>query len=289
MPLPFASINAIMEETLLVPVPKAAPPAYPTLKESWAALGWCIIITLGVVMACLIPLVKLFHLREFDEFVLALVLTIGANMLAVLWLRRRAGPQRWLGLHWRGTREQWPSYALLPLLVLAETTLLSFQRFLHLPNLVEEHFAQLTNYPVLVLVLSSILIPVTEEILFRGVLLPGLLRNYRPAVAIGQSALLFGLIHFNPAQSLNAFFMGLLLGWVYYRSRSLWLCICLHSLHNLLVFGSQMVPGLAENQSFLRYSSGERYALVLALAASTVGCCLWALHRSLQVPRVSVI
>lgn len=277
-----------MEETLLAPISEAAPPAYPTLKESWAALGWCLGITLAVAIICFIPFAKLIHNQVLDKFVLALVLTIAANMLAVLWLRRRAGPQRWLGVHWRGTHEQWASYALLPVLVLAETTLLSVQGFLHLPNWADKHFDELASYPILALGFGSVLAPITEELLFRGVLLPGLLRNYRPAVAIGQSALLFGLIHFNSAQSLNAFLMGLLLGWVYYQSRSLWLCIGLHGLHNSLAFGSRMVPNLGENQLFLRYFSGGRYVLVLAVAALAFWACLWALRRLQQAARVSM-
>ena len=58
------------------------------------------------------------------------------------------------------------------------------------------------------LVLVGLAAPITEEILMRGVVLAGLLRNYRPVVAIAQSALLFGVMHMNPAQSLNAFFLG---------------------------------------------------------------------------------
>lgn len=274
-----------MEEALRALAPKATPPVYPTLKESWAALGWCLLITVVVAIVGFLPAEKVGHLQELGKFVLALVLTMGATMLTVLWLRRRAGPQRWLGLRWRGPREQWASYALLPVLVLAQMALLSAQHFLHLPNWTTKHFDKLAGHPVLALVLGGVLAPITEEILFRGVLLPGLLRNYRPAVAIGQSALLFGILHFNPAQSLNAFFMGLLLGWVYYQSRSLWLCIGLHGLHNSLALGIRMVPGLATNPSLLRYFSGGRYALVLAVAALVAAGSLWGLHRLLRAPR----
>ena len=83
---------------------------------------------------------------------------------------------------------------------------------------------------LLVVVVAS----VTEELIFRGLLLRGLLRTRRPVVAVIVSAALFAAIHLNPWQALNAFGLGLIFGWVYCRTRSLGWCIFLHALHNAL-------------------------------------------------------
>ncbi len=74
--------------------------------------------------------------------------------------------------------------------------------------------------------------PVFEELLFRSVILDGFSRRYPATKALIYSALLFGISHFNPWQGINAFFIGLLLGWVYLRTRSLITCIFIHAIHN---------------------------------------------------------
>ncbi|MCI2088434.1 MAG: CPBP family intramembrane metalloprotease [Prevotella sp.] len=82
---------------------------------------------------------------------------------------------------------------------------------------------------------TCFLSPLVEEFIFRGSVERYLLKwRKNPWWAIVISAFLFGLIHLNPAQSFSAFFAGLLFGWIYYRSKSLWPSIIIHSLNNIL-------------------------------------------------------
>ncbi len=74
--------------------------------------------------------------------------------------------------------------------------------------------------------------PVTEELLFRGLILRGFLRNYSVRKSIIASALLFGALHLNPWQFVPATVIGLWLGWVYVKTRSLLPCIFAHALNN---------------------------------------------------------
>ncbi len=87
-----------------------------------------------------------------------------------------------------------------------------------------------------------------EEVLFRGVILAGLLENYSAGRAIFFSALLFAIFHVAPWHIVSAFAGGALLGWIYYRTRSVMLCAALHAIHNLFfeVFVSRVasVAGL---------------------------------------------
>ena len=80
--------------------------------------------------------------------------------------------------------------------------------------------------------LAVVIAPVTEEIVFRGLILRGLLGRWRPAAAVLFSAGLFALVHFNPVQAPVALLLGLLTGWLYVRTRSLGLCILAHALNN---------------------------------------------------------
>lgn len=79
----------------------------------------------------------------------------------------------------------------------------------------------------------AIVVPILEELLFRGAIEGHLLRKgWSPKWAISVSALIFGLIHGNPAQIPFAFLIGLLFGWLYYRTGSLVPGIVGHIINN---------------------------------------------------------
>jgi membrane protease YdiL (CAAX protease family) len=80
-----------------------------------------------------------------------------------------------------------------------------------------------------------IVAPLTEELLCRGLILRGLLSRYRPWAAVVMSAILFALMHVNPWQTLSALVLGLIFGWFYLRTGSLWPGIVGHALHNGIV------------------------------------------------------
>jgi membrane protease YdiL (CAAX protease family) len=75
---------------------------------------------------------------------------------------------------------------------------------------------------------------VTEEMLFRGVILNGFKRNYSDKKAILISALFFGLIHLNPWQFIAAFFIGIIMAWIYIKTESIILCIYMHLFNNIM-------------------------------------------------------
>jgi membrane protease YdiL (CAAX protease family) len=91
-------------------------------------------------------------------------------------------------------------------------------------------------------VLAVVIAPLTEELVFRGLILRGLLGRWRPAMAILASAFLFALTHFNPAQAPVALMLGALLGWIYVRTRSLGLCMIGHALNNAATYAVELFP-----------------------------------------------
>ena len=76
-----------------------------------------------------------------------------------------------------------------------------------------------------------------QETLFRGVLLTGMLQSWRPAGAILLGALLFGLSPATPFPLLTATLLGLLLGYLAWRSGSLWCSIVAHAGVSSLILG----------------------------------------------------
>ena len=82
-----------------------------------------------------------------------------------------------------------------------------------------------------------ILAPLVEELVFRGAILKALLQGCQSHwFAIAISALIFAIVHFNPIQMPHAFLMGLLLGWMYYRTHSVIPGILVHWVNNTVAY-----------------------------------------------------
>jgi membrane protease YdiL (CAAX protease family) len=259
-------------------------PAYPTLKESWGALGWLLLVSTflgGVALVLAGGRAGAHGLGRLVGLTLSSELGI---IVAIWWVRRRAGLERWPGLALQGPWEKWQLYALLPVLVLAQNVLLSVVSLLHLPSPNDKIYQEMARYPAILFGIGCFAAPVLEEFFFRGILLKGLLRNYRPAVAIGQSALLFGLMHMSPAQSIATTLMGALLGWLYYRTGSVRLCIAFHMLNNLLAFNGMRHSKLADSHDMLDVVSPGSYVVLLVVATAALGSIAWWMQRTLPPP-----
>ena len=105
-----------------------------------------------------------------------------------------------------------------------------------LPNLVEEEFDMIlrNRYGYFVV---GLLVPLAEELVFRGAILRSLLKwNSRPWVAILISAVLFSAAHMNPAQMPHTLLIGLLLGWMYYRTDSIVPGVVFHWVNNTVAY-----------------------------------------------------
>ena len=90
---------------------------------------------------------------------------------------------------------------------------------------------------------ASVAAPIFEEIMFRGFLLPSLTRYFSVTTAIVLSSLLFALAHLNLSEVLPLATLGMVLGFVYTRSRNLLSSILLHSLWNSGTLFSLFVLG----------------------------------------------
>lgn len=119
-----------------------------------------------------------------------------------------------------------------------------FVQWLPLENILENEFEGL-SHTILGAFTISILAPILEEVMFRGAIQGCMLRNLRSArTAIIVSALIFGIFHMNPVQVVYATLLGIIFGWMYYRTGSLMSVIVGHVLNNTfatittLMFGS---------------------------------------------------
>lgn len=101
------------------------------------------------------------------------------------------------------------------------------------PSQTAEDFASTPLGVVLDFLSVGLLPAVVEEWFFRGIVLRKLL-PFGKGLAVAASALLFGLMHATPMQSLFATFFGLAAGYAYLKSGSLWFGMLLHFLNNVI-------------------------------------------------------
>ncbi len=111
-------------------------------------------------------------------------------------------------------------------------------------DIFHQSFGKQTSY-LSALFVAVVVAPLTEEILFRGIILKGLLAHYTQNRAIIWSAILFGLIHLNPWQFPVSFVLGLVFAYWVIQTGSLWPAILGHALNNLgsVTFLHFDVPG----------------------------------------------
>ncbi len=80
----------------------------------------------------------------------------------------------------------------------------------------------------------ALVTPISEEILFRGFVLRGLLNQIGAEPAVVSTALVFSALHFDVGTVIPIFFTGLALGWLYVKTGSLWPSIVAHAGQNTL-------------------------------------------------------
>lgn len=112
-----------------------------------------------------------------------------------------------------------------------------------LPDLMEDTFMEMADEPLGV-VSMALLAPIVEELMFRGAIQGYLMRRCSNAwTGIIVTALVFGAIHMNPQQVVYAALLGIIFGWIYYRTRSLLTVIAGHVLNNSVAVASMKIWG----------------------------------------------
>ncbi len=88
----------------------------------------------------------------------------------------------------------------------------------------------------IVFMILVVLVPITEEVLFRGFLYKGFKSKAGPVMAALLTSGLFGLAHMQWNISIDTFILSFFLIYLYEKTESLWPSIALHSIKNCLAF-----------------------------------------------------
>ncbi len=131
-----------------------------------------------------------------------------------------------------------------------------------LPNLMEDTFTDMSNSLTGALCIGLIG-PIVEEFIFREAILGYMLRGgINKWVAIIASALVFGIIHLNPAQVPFAAAMGIIFGIIYYKTGNIVIPCILHILNNSVAVWQMYTLGeAAKDFSLIEWLGGQGYAL----------------------------
>lgn len=130
--------------------------------------------------------------------------------------------------------------------------------------------------------------PLLEELLLRGFIERGLIYHIGGTKAIVVSAVIFGVMHFNPWQALPAFIIGLALGWIYWRTHNLWLTILMHFITNgTSVVTTRLFPQYSMSDSFLQdimrdYAGDGAYVVLVSVCAALAAVLFYCLNRKLS-------
>lgn len=147
---------------------------------------------------------------------------------------------------------------------------------LSLNDLNEELFLKLAYNPlgVIALVLVG---PFAEELVFRmGIQRHLMRRNLSPWMDICLAGLVFGVVHGNPAQIPGAVLFGWGLGWLYWRSGTIWIPVAAHVFNNAIgVLAIVLSDGKDITMAELCGGTGVTAACVLLALVWGVGLFLY--------------
>lgn len=178
------------------------------------------------------------------------------------------------------------SFALiLPLVFAFNITTEPLSAWMGLPDFMKQLFEQMKEYPVSAFISVAIFAPLLEEIFCRGIILRGLLTHYSPTKAIFWSAAMFAIMHMNPWQAVPAFLMGILMGWIYYRTRSIWAVIFIHFINNSFSFVvTAFFPDIAADATYSSILPGNLYYLIFAASVLYTAGVIYLMNRHYDKP-----
>lgn len=119
----------------------------------------------------------------------------------------------------------------------------------------------------------AILVPVVEEVIYRGLVYGRVLRYLMPMHAMLFSAGVFAIFHFNLVQGIYAFILGVSLAYVYNKYQNLTYCILMHGVAN----GTAVLLNYFSISQFVTRHV-LLYAFVMILELGVAGYCMYSLY-----------
>ncbi len=124
------------------------------------------------------------------------------------------------------------------------------------------------------------LIPaVGEEMTFRGVIQQSLTRRMNPHIAIILSAAIFSFFHFQFFGFFPRLFLGILLGYMFYITGSLWTSILMHFVNNGAAVTLYYLGNIGVIEDAEHWGETQNVWLIVASAVMTLGLIIWSWRK----------
>ena len=152
-----------------------------------------------------------------------------------------------------------------------------------MPNFIEDTMMEQLSYSFWGILTVAIVGPIAEELVFREGVCGYLARNgAKPWKAIWVSAVLFGIIHMNPAQVVVAMIIGIILGVIYIKTGNVVLTSIIHILNNSIALIQMNVMGeKAKDFSMVEWVGGNTIAIIcIVVGLALCGYLLKSLYLS---------
>ena len=144
-----------------------------------------------------------------------------------------------------------------------------------IPNALEEQFKAMSK-TLSGFFAISIVGPIMEEIMMRRIILKEVEKATKSMWwGIIISAALFAIIHVNPIQVVFAMPAGIILGWLYCKTGSLLVPICIHILNNTAAFITMRMD--SDSDFTIRSPFGVMFTFILIFVCAAT--CIWIVRR----------
>lgn len=237
--------------------------SYPNIKQSFGLFGLFILISLLIGLAGAV----------FSDYVSNSLLTlIGTvvSMILIIVIALNFKQAKFGYLFRRESSAKPTAYGVAALFTVFLILVLDpVTSAIPMPEWIERIFEKVLERDVYSYLAVAVAAPVLEELLFRKIVLEGMEVNYGARKAIIWSAVLFAIFHLNPWQGIGAFCIGLFLGWLYVKTRDIWLCIFIHFFTNSLAFLAFFMFD-DPFYSLLDVTGDDYYSLVIIMGISLI-------------------
>jgi membrane protease YdiL (CAAX protease family) len=274
-------------------IENTTPAAYPNLKQSWGLLGITVLLAIGFNLILL-------AIGEFLAKVEGQSLGVAFSSSSITFLISYIIIFGLVVLIGSNYKKKWeggfspnlslPSMPNLIFIVLGTLGIYFLVEpivdFIPMPEFVKQVFIQMLGkldvWKVIAVVIAA---PIFEETILRGIMLDGLLKWYSPKKAIIWSSIFFGILHLNPWQFVPALFLGLFMGWIYYRTGSLLTTIIIHFVANgsgslLALILMPDADALASTRDL--FSNPLHYVMLLAVCLVVTATAIFYLNKNLK-------
>jgi len=255
--------------------------SYPSMAQS---IGITVIVILGMLL--LSPIKLLFDSlidKEASMFIYY-IFSIGVPFWIVFTLRKKETGNA--SFNWKIEDKRIIPFIMAGTIALLFGIVTPMSSLIPMSESVKELFLDISRQTgIFSFILMVIAAPILEELIFRGIILDGLLTKYSTVKSILLSSFLFGFVHLNPWQFVTGFILGIFIGWVYYRTKSLSFPIIIHATANLTVFLMRIfldIDSTADESLVESYGGITHLILAIVLSIIILWICIFLLNKALD-------